>query len=573
MSAQAPTRSIQELDYTPRGEVHPSPQDWRDHFIYFLLVDRFDDGKRHKAYDGTRSDKPGDFMLGKNAQGGKLKGVTRRLEYIKGLGATAIWLSPVFKNRIDGGGTYHGYAIQNYLEIDPHLGTKEDLRELVRRAHELGMYVILDIVINHTGDNWAYENDSHPSYNRDGTRYPFGFWRADHPEGEFSPDDAVWPAELQSPECYTRRGSIVDWSSEEEIVNADFFGLKALDYHNGVVLETMTAVHKYWMVEADIDGYRIDAARHVEKDAAVKFFSDIKEYAESIGKKNFFLFGEIAAGDDTITKFVGRQGSSGERLQALDAALDFPLHFVLEEVVKSFASPALLRERAERIRRMYPNEDATASFVTFLDNHDQAARPYRRFLHGDPYPQQALLGIVYLLTGLGIPVIYYGTEQGFDGGGAQSDAYIRECMFGGEWGAFGTKHMHFFNEHHPLYVGISLVAKIRQNEPALRYGRFYFREVSEDGHEYRFPELGRGMIAYSRILDSTEIVVALNLRNEKYTNHIVLDKALTPSGSLLKDLVGGAEYLVDERIGRSSVSVTLPPFGIAILKQKQPEQK
>lgn len=573
MAKEGPTRSIQELDYKPRDTVFPSPADWRDRFIYFLLVDRFDDGEDHPPYDGSKVKEPGDFTVGRGAQGGQLRGVTRRLEYIKKLGATAIWLSPVFKNRIDGGNTYHGYAIQNFLEIDPHIGTKEDLRELVQEAHKLGIYVILDIVINHTGDNWTYENDSHPPYNRDGARYPFGAWRAENKEGNFSPDDAVWPAELQSPECYARRGHVVDWNNEDELINGDMFGLKSLDLKNRVVLETLTAVYKYWIAEADIDGYRIDTAKHVEIESAVLFFNGIKEYAASIGKTNFFLFGEIVANDDTITQYVGRQGPSADRLQALDAALDFPLYFLLEEVIKGFASPALLRERSDRMHRLYPNVDATDCFVTFLDNHDQIARPYRRFLHRDPYPQQALLGMAYLLTGLGIPSIYYGTEQGFDGGGTNSDAYIRECMFGGQWGAFGTKGMHFFNDDHPLYVGIARVAGLRASEPALRYGRFYFREVSEDGHEYRLPELGRGMIAYSRILDSTEVIVALNLRNEKYTNHIVADWSLTPPGSVMADLMTKTEYLVDERAGRSSVAVTLPPFGIAILKQKAMEMK
>jgi glycosidase len=565
-------RSTQELNFTPRGTVHASPTDWRDHFIYFLLIDRFDDGAQRDPYDGSRGTHPRDPIAGSAAQGGTLEGVTARMEYIKNLGATAIWLSPVFKNKIDASGAYHGYATQHYLDIDPHIGTKDDLIALVKRAHELGIYVILDIVINHTGDNWAYENDQHPKFNHDGTRYQFGFWRTKHPEGEFLPDDAVWPAELQSPDRYKRRGGIADWNDPQELIDADFLNLKSLDLRDTTVLETLTAIYKYWIVEADIDGYRIDTVKHVENGAAVKFFNGIKEFAASIGKKNFLLFGEIAANDDTITKFVGRQAPTGENLQALDAALDFPLYFVLEEVIKGSASPNLLREREERIRRLYPGVDASDCFVTFLDNHDQMARPFKRFLHNAPNPMQALLGAAYLLTGHGIPSIYYGTEQGFDGGGPNGpfhDAHIRECMFGGRWGAFGTSNMHFFNEKHPLYAGISKIAALRKKEPTLRYGRFYFREISEDGVEYHFPALGFGMIAHSRILDAAEILTALNLRNEQYANHIVLDKSLTPPGTVLIDLLDGTEYLAEERSGRSSVLVTLPPYGIAILKQKE----
>src|SRR3970282_1519241 len=102
-------KSIRQLDFTPKGDVFPSPRDWRDVFIYFLLVDRFDDNRR-----GGTADKPGgaprgrDSQQGKVFQGGNLKGIMRRLNYIKGLGANAIWLSPVFKNRQERADSYHG---------------------------------------------------------------------------------------------------------------------------------------------------------------------------------------------------------------------------------------------------------------------------------------------------------------------------------------------------------------------------------------------------------------------------------------------------------------------------------
>lgn len=554
-----------ELDFTPHGPVHPSPADWRDHSIYFLLVDRFDDGKRHAAYDGRGGDQTRDPRLGNGVQGGTLRGIKRRLRYLKRLGITTLWLSPIQKNRIDPGGSLHGYAIQHFLAVDPHFGTLTDLKELVTEAHKLGMYVVLDIVINHTGDTWAYEHDSHPTYSAHGTRYPFGFWRANHPAGMFDHDDAVWPAELQSPECYSRRGGITNWLDLEQAVHADFFNLKDLDLSNPIVLETLIAVYKYWIVEADIDGYRIDTVKHVTVSEAVKFFNAIKEFAESIGKKNFLLFGEIVDNDAMISKYVGRQNSQNDRLQALDASLDFPLYFILEEVIKGFASPATLRDRYAWAKASYTYTDVSDCFVTFLDNHDQMARPYKRFLYNVPDRQQVLLGVAYLFTAPGIPALYYGTEQGFNGGGdpgPYQDNQIRECMFGGRWGAFGTNDMHFFDDKHPLYRDIAKIARVRAMEPALRYGRFYFREISENGTDFMYPEQGVGMLAYSRILDTEEVIVILNLRHEKYENHVVLDKELTPPGTALADLLDKRRvFLVDERGGRATVSITLPPYG------------
>ena len=156
------TISVNQLDFTPRGEVFPSPGDWRDVFIYFLLVDRFDNNQENiPPYDPNTTPRGRDWEQGRVFQGGNLKGIMRRLDYIRGLGANSIWLSPVLKNRIEKHDTYHGYGVQDFLEVDPRFGTKEDLQELVRQAHARNIYVIMDIIISHTGDNWGYPGD-HP---------------------------------------------------------------------------------------------------------------------------------------------------------------------------------------------------------------------------------------------------------------------------------------------------------------------------------------------------------------------------------------------------------------------------
>ncbi len=566
-------RSIQELDLSVERELYPSPPDWRDEIIYFLLVDRFNDGVERPLYNGVRGVVPDRPDAGVPFQGGTLKGVTERLSYVRTLGATTLWLSPIFKNRPEPSGSFHGYAIQDFLEIDPRLGTKEDLRELVRQAHQMDMYVILDIVINHTGDNWAYKDDTYPTYRHDGTQFEFGYWRAEHLEGEYGPDDAVWPAELQSSDCYKRRGGIVNWNDTEESMHGDFFNLKELDMKNGVVRETMQAVYKYWIKEADIDGYRIDTVKHVEHDAMLAFCTAIKEYAASTGKHNFFLYGEVVAGDDMVREYVGPRVVNGEKLLALDAALDFPLYFFLEEVIKGFVGPHLLRERYERLNALYPTSDASEYYVTFVDNHDQMVRPCRRFLHGGADPRQAVLALAYLFTSPGVPAIYYGTEQAFDGGAPPgtppSDVYIRECMFGGTWGAFGTTGMHFFDTEHPVFRAIAAVAHLRAEIPALRYGRFYFREVSDDGRSFAHAAVGWGYLAYTRMLDSTEVVVVLNLNVQPKTQFVTVDGTITVPGTLLVDLLDeGYTVLAEERAGRAVAQVSIPGYGIRILAKK-----
>src|SRR5712671_7680647 len=216
--------SIQQIDLSPiPGKNYFNlAREWREEFIYFLMVDRFHDSTaRAPVRQAARAPgiaTPDDFY------GGKIKGITRNLDYIAGLGCTAIWLSPVFGNNP---GAYHGYNINNYLDIDPHFGTKQDLIDLVDAAHSFKkngqpypIRIILDVVINHSGDNWSYKDDATFFYFND-QRFPFGkFRRTDRPV----------PIELRNPDWYHRRGVMRDFDHGPENERADISGLK--DYAN-----------------------------------------------------------------------------------------------------------------------------------------------------------------------------------------------------------------------------------------------------------------------------------------------------------------------------------------------------
>ncbi|HPJ30428.1 MAG TPA: alpha-amylase family glycosyl hydrolase [Methanothrix sp.] len=583
-------QSLKEVDFKPLGPVFPSPPDWRDQFLYHLLVDRFNDGQKRKPYRPGVPQERKD-AAGERWQGGNLKGITEKLDYIKNLGCTAIWLSPIFKNRIELH-TYHGYGIQNYLEVDPRFGSEEDLRRLVGEAHKKGLRVILDVVLNHTGDNWAYPGD-YTYYYWEGVRFPFGFWRQVEPSAargecklrigdfclredekarsELPFDDAVWPREFQNREWYRRKGEIRNWDAFPETRDGDFCSLKELDTSNPQVLRALIDSFKRWIAVADVDGYRLDAAKHIEESSTAIFCNAIREYAQSIGKNNFFLFGEVVGGDLFIDQYIGRNAripDTNERFPSLDAALDFPLWSILEAVIKGFMNPASLRQRYDRFRELYADHGgASRYFVSFVDNHDQIGRsPRARFLHNDPYQEQAVLAVGYLLTSLGIPCIYYGTEQGFDGGG-DGDRYIRECMFGGSWGAFGTIDHHFFDQDHRLYREISLIAGIRAKEPALRYGRQYFREISGNGADFGHPIDGLCTLAYSRILDDTEILMALNLDQSPRSDFVTVDGNLTPAGRSMENLLGWKKRVeVLSTGGRHVVQLPLEGYEMAILK-------
>jgi glycosidase len=565
-------RSAHQLDFTPQHNVFPSPADWRDAVVYFLLVDRFDNNQKGLKPHTAAAPKGRDPNQGRIFQGGNLKGIRRRLNYIKRLGANAIWLSPVLMNRAEKADSYHGYGIQNFLEVDPRFGTREDLHALVRDAHARGMYVILDIILNHTGDNWAYPGDFPYYFSQQAGAFEFGFWRENDPSPGLQLGDAVWPEELQRPECYKRHGQIRDWSNPQEAIDGDFLSLKELDLRRADVLDTMIKVYKYWITVADVDGFRLDTVKHMESSATAIFCNAIREYARRIGKQNFFLFGEIVADDETLQHYLGRNSridGTNERFPSLDAALDFPLYFILEETIKGFLNPAVLRDRYERFKTHYADHgEAGQYFVTFVDNHDQMSRPYRRFMHGNPFSEQASLAVGYLLTSQGVPCIYYGTEQGFDGGG-DHDSYVRECMFGGRWGAFDSTQRHFFKPSHPIYQSIQQIAAIRQSEPALRYGRQYFREISGNGVHFGHPIDGRCTLAYSRILDDTEVLVALNLDAAPRSDYVTVDANLTPAGVRLTNLLDPKVKVdVEACAGRSAVKVPLAAHDMAILRRR-----
>jgi glycosidase len=226
---------------------------------------------------------------------------------------TTVWLGPVFKQvrKLE---TYHGYGVQDFLDIDQRFGTKEELRELVDEAHSLGLYVILDIILNHSGNVFEYVDNSPVYYNgevfdvkgyydADRTNYlPFATLDGSTAASQF-PDGAIWPAELQDPINFTREGQISSngWDTKPEFLDGDSYDLKDMhlgpDDPNGFVpmpaLKTLVEVYKYWIAFADVDGYRLDTVKHMGDGPTRYFCSAIHEFGQRIGKERFMIVGEI----------------------------------------------------------------------------------------------------------------------------------------------------------------------------------------------------------------------------------------------------------------------------------------
>ncbi|CAD5265273.1 MULTISPECIES: alpha-amylase family glycosyl hydrolase [unclassified Imperialibacter] len=559
-------RSIQDIDLSPKPNKTywaNCDREWREEFIYFLLIDRFHDD--HARTPSPHAKKRSGFGNADQLQtfcGGTIRGITKHLDYIHDLGCTALWLSPLFENNE---AAYHGYAIQNYLEVDKRFGTKEDLAELVDKAHAMNMRVFLDIVLHHSGDNWFYKDDMEPGY-YNGNVYPFGGWRF---------EDRPLPVELRDTEVYWKKGRIRNFDTYPETREGDFFGLKSFKNDESpeakYVQDILTKIHCYWIRETDIDGFRLDAVKHMGEKNIGQFCSLLREYAYRLGKKNFFLFGELVGSEELYNKYIGPKTSIEVEDKAiyygLNSVLDFPLYYVLANVIKGHATPEKLIERYESLRRNAMARGEFGEFlVTFLDNHDQVGQGIKRRFGKDATDGQIIAGVGFLLCALGTPCIYYGTEQGFDGAG-EGDWNIREAMFD-----LSDNTTNALNKENGIYQEIAKIAAIRKKSSVLKFGRMYIRKLSRDGKDFHLPVYADSLIAFSRMLYDEECVVAYNHSLEhEVEQYVTVDKYFNREGCSFHYLYGGkgeVHMLKSEDNDRNFIKVKLQPSQFVILTNR-----
>lgn len=610
------TSSVRDLDFAALRQraFHPSPAAWEDQVLYFLLLDRFSDGREngYRTVDGTlvtngstplfsaadagnaittEAEAAAWREAGARFCGGTLRGLTEKLGYLRRLGVTALWISPLFKQVAFDPGSYHGYGIQDFLDVDPRFGTAEDLRAMVDAAHAQGIRVILDIILNHAGNVFAYEGDGTPFWN--GARHrvagfrdslgaaalPFGA----APATPFPRNGAVWPQELQPAETFSQQGKIRNWDYDPEFYDGDFETLKDVALGHGFLdpyvpsnaMLALAEIYKFWIAFADLDGFRIDTVKHMQPGATRFFGSVIHEFAQSLGKENFYLIGEITGGRQFAFQRLEETG--------LSAALgvdDIPDK--LEYLVKGWRNPA---EYFDLFRNsLLVGKESHAWFrnkvVTLFDDHDQVRKgnAKARFCAGNPdYAPHAIAAIGLEATTLGIPLIYYGTEQAFDGEGG-NDRYIRECMFGGDFGPFRSRGRHCFNESHLIYREVSRILAVRRRLLALRRGRQYLREISGDGVHFGYPVMLGGriqsVVPWSRLFDNTEVLCAINTdAHQSRDAWTVVDHGLHLAGQRFRcaystdDAQIGNEITVENRGPIRAVRLQLPPAGFVIYEQ------
>ena len=518
----------------------PSP-DWRDQIIYFVVTDRFADG------DPTNNDlHTGEFRAGseRHYNGGDLAGLTQRLDYIRGLGATALWITPPVANQWVGPhGSYtgyHGYWAENFRQVDRHLGTLADYQRLSHALHTAGMYLVQDIVVNHTGDYFDYPGGWDA---RDPARY-YVPWRNSPPvpapsQPPFDRNDPRNPAHRIAG-IYHWTPGIADFNEKFQELNFQMAGLDDLNTENPTVRRALRASYGHWIRQVGVDAFRVDTAFYVPPDYFTDFLHaadwrapGIATLAQRTGRQQFHIFGEGFGidqpyHDEQALKIESYMtGPAGEPL--LPGMLNFPLYGTLGDV---FARGRPTAELAYRITRTMQVHARPHLMPTFVDNHD-----VDRFLAGGTEAglKQALLA---LMTLPGIPVIYYGTEQGF--------TQPRAAMFAAGWGSGGRDH---YNPDTSLYRFIAAAARLRHDHHLFSRGTPAVLKSNPSAP---------GALAWRMTYEGEAALVVLNTS----TDASLLDNLPTdwPAGTVLQGLFGLDGTPPDLVVGPAGrITLKLPP--------------
>jgi alpha-amylase len=531
--------------------------DWRDEVIYQVLVDRFADGDINNNYKV----RPGYLA---RFQGGDWQGLIDHLDYIKTLGVTTLWISPVVKNvetdaDVD---SYHGYWAQDLTQTNPHFGDLAQLRRLTAACHDKSIKVVLDIVTNHMGQVFFYDMNlnGNPDVNIGGSG-PLQGAGSSSPIVRITEFDPDWdprgiqaftslgnagrapvvfiqdpsinrippPGILGTAKGYHGFGRILNYDDETQRRIGDFpGGLKDVATEVQEVRDQMVDSYTHWAELADLDGFRIDTVKHVEYEFWKDFATRVRQRLAPQGKNRFLMFGEAFDGNDKLLGSYTQEGM-------LDSVFYFSQKFQVFTDIFANAHDAKAQKGTEQIKNLWaaravnyrtepqPGGIGVApskSLVNFMDNHDVA-----RFLFDALGDKEALRNaFVLLMTEEGIPCLYYGDEQDFAGG---NDPSNREILWNTGFPTNGETFTQF-----------AKLARLRAKYPALRRGDT--NVVFSTTHTQE--ESDAGIIGYERAggdagAEYALVVINTNARHQSTTADGTKAMKITKPGVTLVDLL------------------------------------
>ncbi len=538
----------------PLGPVAPSDEDKAlvrapiqyaadDSRFYFVLPDRFANGSTANDFGAdaggtTVTDTLRHGFLPTSTgyyHGGDLLGLTEKLDYLSGMGVNALWITPPVVNKaVQGDGTiagstagYHGYWGTDFLNVDPHLGTRADFNTFIAAAHQRGIKVYLDIVVNATADVIQYQGGQ-TTY-RSKADYPYRdaagkvFDDRDYAGKDTFPAlDAATsfpyvpifatdadrtiknPAWLNNPIYYHNRGNSTFRGENSQY--GDFYGLDDVFTEQPAVVNGWIDVYKQW-IDAGADGFRLDTVKHVNLEFWQKFGPALMSYAQSKGKADFFMFGEVYDGDPAFTSVYTTQGK-------LPAVLDFAFQGQATSFAVQGAATDKLRDLFAADDYYTDADSSAAGLAKFVSNHDLGRLGYalQTQLPDAPDAEKVArekLGYALMYFTRGFPITYYGDEQGFVGGG--SDQAGREDMMPSQVASYNAEDLlgtdkttadANFDADHVLYRALKQFGQLHQDNLALRRGAQIHRYSSAKAGVYAFSRFDRD--------EKVEYVLAFN---------------------------------------------------------------
>ena len=526
--------------------------------IYFVMFDRYKNGDRANDNGGLVGGVENTGYLPTSiaySHGGDLKGLADGCDKndgsgdgiprIKRMGFGAVWISPPFVQNFvqSGSSAYHGYFATDFTKIDPRWGTMQDWVKVTDCAHRLGIKVVLDIIVNHTGDIIQYRNFK----NFDGTVNTSAYI----PEGE---ENIKAPAFLNDINNYHNMGPIKNWSNKLEYQKGDFGGLDDLKTDNPAVIEGWADLYAMWVNDYGVDGFRIDTAKHVDDEFFNKWWKLMVEKTQATmdarGQK-LFAFGEYYDGSiSTLSSYIHKQG--------LPSVLDF----AFQPAAIGFAQGGSSNSLANVFRSdnsYLTGTKGAYDLINFLGNHDMGRAGYllRGGVKRSNLGNAMLLAHDVMFLTRGIPKVYYGDEVGMIGGGG--DKAARQDMFSTmvtEWkeeervwgGPIGIRNS--FNIVTPLTTRITQLNKLRKDHPTLASGPQLIR-------------LQSGNVLVNSKIDTAnriEYLVAFNSSSKPKT----VTTQIATKSSTFTTLLGKSSKVSSN--GDGKVTLTIPAYSTLVLK-------
>jgi len=539
-------------------------RDVRDEIFYFVMPDRFHNADPSNDNGSTTlaiSRGGLDLSSSRAFHGGDMAGVEAKLDYLKNMGITSIWMTPILRNKADqyGGYAHHGYWIVDFTQIDSHFGTNGDLKSLIDSAHKKGIKVFFDIITNHTADVIKYR-ECHDDKGdlREGLRSCEYKSLADLEKGErytpFVPDGEKTvkaPAWLNDPKYYHNQGDTT--FQGENSLYGDFNGLDDINTELPEVVTGMIDIYQNIIREFKPDGFRIDTVRHVQLPFWQSFGPAIMDYAKAQGIPNFHIFGEVYDPNPARLSEFTTEGK-------LPAVLDFGFQDAAADTFFNDNGSA-------KIEQLFVNDDyyndadsQADLLLTFLGNHDMGRPGYfitegMEGISAAEKLQRSILAHAFMYFSRGIPVVYYGDEQGFTGDGG--DIGAREDMFPSKVPSYNDNELlgtdkttadDNFDQQHPIYLALKDLSKLRLEHKALRSGVLFNRYFQHNDK----------LFAFSRVdLDEQqEYLVVFN--SDTKARSVQLDS----TGTTYRSLTGGRDLSASD----NKVHVHLEPLSYAVYK-------